>query len=529
MLACAWTTEAHAQDGARAEVTRWIFPGSEAENYLRYLQTLGMVKEYPWSVRAFSSDELRRLQPKSDAHPWASAPQLLARPAVYKGMRLDIAPATIDTWYNTAFPFGMNDGAVWAGRGLTSAVSGGASARWGPIEVTLAPTAFWAENRSFAMLATPGYPEFADPLYPKEVDRPQRFGRRPYGRIDPGQSTVRLDLLGIGLGISTANQWWGPMSEFPYILGTNAPGFAHVFVGTSHPLNILIGRVHGRVLYGRLEQTQFSPVDTGNGSRFASGLVATFQPRVFPGLEVGASRFFHVAWPDSGLSKLYFTHLFETFLKRRIKKDFLLDPVHGSSTDNQLASAFARWTLARSGFEVYGEYGRDDHNVDTYDLLLEPDHSAMYGIGLRKAWRNERSLMALLVEIINFESSTLDRHRGEDAIYVHAFTPQGHTNRGQLLGTGIGVANGAGSTVALERFDSSGSASVTWSRFAVRERPGSVQGMDVQHVLRIARRLHQGRGSLDWCAAVDGVYDLNRNFAGDKLNVRAELSTTWHR
>ena len=37
--------------------------------------------------------------------------------------------------------FGMNDGAVWVGRGLTAAVKLGASARWGPVELTLAPTA----------------------------------------------------------------------------------------------------------------------------------------------------------------------------------------------------------------------------------------------------------------------------------------------------------------------------------------------------------------------------------------------------
>src|SRR5205809_304090 len=214
VLACASPGAAHAQDSTRAELSRWIFPGSEEESYLRYLQTLGMVREYPWSVRAFSSDELRLLTPKSSNHPWANARTLQGRPLLYKGVRLEVAPAAIDAWYNTAFPYGMNDGAVWVGRGLTAQMNGGASAQWGPIELTLAPTAFWAENRSFPLMPTgDSSRKFVDPIAPSSVDRPQRFGTGAYARIDPGQSSLRLDLLGASLGISTANEWWGPMSE----------------------------------------------------------------------------------------------------------------------------------------------------------------------------------------------------------------------------------------------------------------------------------------------------------------------------
>src|SRR5438034_5317517 len=125
VLACASPGAAHAQDSTRAELSRWIFPGSEEESYLRYLQTLGVVREYPWSVRAFSSDELRLLAPKSDDHPWANARGLRGRRLLYRGVRLEVAPATIDTWYTTAFPYGWNAGAVWVGRGLTGPVRGG--------------------------------------------------------------------------------------------------------------------------------------------------------------------------------------------------------------------------------------------------------------------------------------------------------------------------------------------------------------------------------------------------------------------
>ena len=53
-----------------------------------------------------------------------------------------------------------------------------------------------------------------------------------YTRLDPGQSTIRLDFPAVTLGASTANQQWGPGSTHPLLLGNNAPGFTHLFLGT---------------------------------------------------------------------------------------------------------------------------------------------------------------------------------------------------------------------------------------------------------------------------------------------------------
>src|SRR2546428_13321324 len=63
--------------GGRAEV----FAGGELENYLRYLQTLGLVSPYPWGLRAFSPPELDRMFPTDTAHPWAARYDLAPRPA----------------------------------------------------------------------------------------------------------------------------------------------------------------------------------------------------------------------------------------------------------------------------------------------------------------------------------------------------------------------------------------------------------------------------------------------------------------
>jgi hypothetical protein len=114
---------AGAQESVQTEPTRWLSPGSDAESYLRSLQTLGLVPLHPWSVRGFSAREARLLAPRDSAGPWGSSPVLMDRVHRLGGLRLRAAPASLNAWYNTAFPFGMNDGAVWAGRGLTAAVS----------------------------------------------------------------------------------------------------------------------------------------------------------------------------------------------------------------------------------------------------------------------------------------------------------------------------------------------------------------------------------------------------------------------
>ncbi|MEO5904039.1 MAG: hypothetical protein ABIQ55_08520, partial [Gemmatimonadaceae bacterium] len=59
---------ASAQSGAGGAE---VFAGSEFENYLRYLQTLGKSKSTVWSIRSFSPEEVDKLAPTDSLHPWA--------------------------------------------------------------------------------------------------------------------------------------------------------------------------------------------------------------------------------------------------------------------------------------------------------------------------------------------------------------------------------------------------------------------------------------------------------------------------
>jgi hypothetical protein len=161
-----------------------VFVGSDQERYLRVLQTLGLVPLYPWSIRGFSLRELDQLRPLSDAHPWA-AYRGFAPTGAPRHPFQEAIPVNLNARYNTAFPFGMNDGAVWAGRGLTTSAQAGGVVRQGLVSVVIAPIVFWAENRAFPLMPNgqAGNLRFANPTFPTTVDRPQRFGDGSYARL----------------------------------------------------------------------------------------------------------------------------------------------------------------------------------------------------------------------------------------------------------------------------------------------------------------------------------------------------------
>jgi|GEM_PF-199762 len=499
--------------------------GSEAERYLRVLQVAGEAPLYPWSLRAFSPAEIDRLASGTAAHPWA--PRFAPADSSRHGVRGGLLRPTLRAFYNTGFPQGGNDGALWVGRGGTVAATAGVALRWGALSVRLEPVAFWTENRGFA-LAPNGQPDslrFNDPESPLTIDFPQRFGDGAYWRVDPGQSTVRLDAKGFALGVSTANQQWGPSADLPLILGTNAAGFPHAFVGTSSPWRVGIGRLHGRIVWGSLGQSPYSTMRGDGSRRLMTGVVAVFTPRGLDGLEIGGSRFFHRPWPADGLE---LSDLFEPF--QSLFKTGLPENGEGSADigqpKNQLASAFARWVLPRAGFEAWAEYGREDHNWDLKDLLLEPDNNSAYAFGARKVWRRGASLVSLRGELLEAQAGDIIAVRRQSLFYRHAYEHQGHTEYGQILGS-PSAYGGSGSVVMLEKYTPGGRWSLDWTRSRVRglrttpTLPEGTAGVDVVHSLGAEAVLFSGR--TDAILGLRGSYELNRNGGDDAFNLNASL------
>jgi len=526
--------------GGRSEV----FAGTELESYLRYMQTAGKTAEYPWSMRAFSPLEIDEISITDTGHPWAARYDLQKKPKV-RGLQWDYVRPRLSFFLNTAYAYGGNDGAVWQGKGLTTAMQTGITARWGPFSASVAPVAFRSENQSFPLMANgeTGRMRFADGQFAQYLDRPQRFGTTPYGRFDLGQSWIRFDGYGTSVGVSTGNEWWGPSNTYPPILGNNAPGFLHVFVGTAKPANIWIAKLHTRVFYGQLDQSSYSSV-TGpdyfvsfgqpGKKRFMAGLVGILQPRGAPGLEIGGTRFFHAANDALGYSfstydlKLPLQGLLKRNLPTQIDTFYL--GTNQALKENQLATLFLRWAPPGRGLDVYGEYGREDHSLDKRDLIMEPDHSASMNIGFRKVWVSPLSMHAVRGEVYTYQGSGGARTRGEGHTYTHGVLRQGHTQRGQMLGANVGAGSGSAQIFAFDRFNTKGRMTAFVSREVQHEirypqvyRSGPALEKAVDAITSVGAEVNRFFGPFDVLGRTMVNVDLNRFFLADRTNLNFAL------
>jgi hypothetical protein len=350
-----------------------------------------------------------------------------------------------------------------------------------------------------------------------------------------------VDYAGLAAGVSTAHDWWGPAQRFPYILGNNAAGFPHVFAGTGTPANLWLAKLHGRMLWGELDQSPYFEAAGQNATltrprRFATGLTIVAQPRGLEQLELGFSRFIHAPWPDSGLPGRYISRSFEGIFKESLPKVDNPIPTDERSIDgeNQLASVFARFTVPAYGFEAYGELGREDHLWDRRYLVLSGDEQSTLTLGFAKSWRGRdgRRVTRVRGEAINFQQAQIDSRRGSRVVYLHqSGSNQGHTQRGQLLGAGVGVSSAAGAFLGVDCVQPDGRWTLEWSRIVRQDQDGpdsnlhaTQQALDVVHSLT-AERLFFRTGA-DILGGASFGYNFNRDFERDRANLSLYLSLT---
>jgi hypothetical protein len=179
--------------------------------------------------------------------------------------------------------------------------------------------------------------------------------------------------------------------------------------------------------------------------------------------------------------------------------------------------------------EVYGEYGTDDFRYNLREVFVEPDHIAGYTVGLRHVVRRPgERLRVIRAEVQNLERGTLVQSRGQAPFYIHSPVVQGHTYRGQILGSEWGLG-GAAAKVAVDWYHPRGRWTVSWSRLlrgdtgdTVATVPQNPRGLDVLHTLGVEGLFFRGR--YDILAGVTAVYELNRDFRRDAFNLNAIVS-----
>jgi len=229
---------------------------------------------------------------------------------------------------------------MWAGRGWNVAVIAGGLATFRNLRLVIAPQFTRSQNLPFPILPSPAQfrSPFASPFHSglMSADLPLRFGDKPYTRIDPGETSVELSVSGLGIGASSAEQWWGPGFENAIIMSNNAAGIPRGYVRTSRPIRTRLGEVEGLWMLGGLTESPFFDTDPRNDLRALSAAVFTLRLAADTGLTIGAERSVYAAAARFGSIP---EHLMDVFF------DWHRAPVNGPTTkhSDQLTGLFARW------------------------------------------------------------------------------------------------------------------------------------------------------------------------------------------
>lgn len=343
--------------------------------------------------------------------------------------------------YNTAAPYGQNDGALWQGKGYNTSLTAGARLEAYGLEATFKPQLSFSQNKEFDIM-----PSAYDSKYGyfwgygdnKGVDAPQRFGDKAFFTYDWGDTEIRYTWHNFTTGIGTQAIWLGPAWLNPLLHSNNAPSYPKFDIGlrkTSIHLPWLgwyVGDVEGRMWIGYLTESDYFDNDISNDHNQITGLTLAYAPSFFPGLTLGATKICLSKWNDSEFYK-YLNPLYGT-----------KGAADGNEVEDQKIAFTANWIVPKGGIDVYAEFGIDDH-INWHDTLesyiTHYWHAFTYTFGLKKTVKvNEKHNMygEIIFEWNNTEMSQDYQMHWPYNFGFHHCIMQGYTNRGQWLGSGIG-------------------------------------------------------------------------------------------
>jgi hypothetical protein len=369
-----------------------------------------------------------------------------------------VLPAHMRIIMNGDYPRDWHDGAQWSGRGWSVAIMPGATFRWNWLEAAVAPQLMLQQNETFPYQPFPdsaAYSRYADRWHGRFIDLPQRFGAGSFSTLDAGPSYVRAHFGGWRAGVSNENLAWGPARRNPLLLSGTAAGFPHLFLETSRPRDVLLGMAELQLFWGRLAESDYFDRDPDNDHRLLSAALVTLRPHGLEGLYLGVSRLHSQTWS-----------------RHTSADDLFLGPFTGLGPDAsgfprdlRLYGLFMRWAAAPGGFEVYGEWARQDDWRQWLRLRSRTDASQAYTLGLQKIVRRGDNAVRLSAEVSSLADNLAhaDVGRGVTTFYVSPYVVQGHTHRGQLLGAPIGPGSEA-QFIGADLFWSRGRSSLSVER-----------------------------------------------------------------
>ncbi len=361
-------------------------------------------------------------------------------------------------WFNSFnhnLPYGFNDGALWQGRGYNTSLTTGIRLEAYGFEITLKPQLSWSQNLPF---------DINNSVYPSDysysfknrsvyhiIDVVQRYGESSLWNFNLGDTEVRWTWHTLTFGFGTQNPWLGPAYLNPMLGSNNAPGYLKFDAGLRKTdvrlpfTELSLGSIEGRIWIGKLKESEyFKDLDTNNtfrhNDRMLTAMSASYEPSFIPGLTIGLNRVFITYWRPENLK--YVLRLFTASRSNALSSS--------GNDEDQKFSLFAEWAFPKVGFNIYGEFGRDDFSSDE---RANPFHTAIYTVGakqaiplhLTKLFHKLPSFFDLESEF-NFEWNNFEMSQDFQlqwpylGYYAHGFVNQGYTNNGQIIGAGTGWA-----------------------------------------------------------------------------------------
>lgn len=340
-------------------------------------------------------------------------------------------------WYNsfnTAVPYGQNDGALWQGKGYNTSLTSGAMFQAYGFSVTVKPQICFQQNLDFEIMKS-AYENQYGYFWGGSIDFPQRFGDKPFWTFSLGDTEIRYTWKMLMIGFGTESIWLGPSWLNSMLGSNNAEGYPHIDIGIKKTqlyfpwTKWYMGDFEMRVWTGMLTESDYFDSDSSNDHNMINAMSVSFAPSVLPGLTLGMNRVFLTSWDWNN----YLPYLGRLFYYST-----------GNEKEDQKASFTADWLFPKVGLDIYGELGIDDYaNASSFlDYIKYPFHTMDYTVGLKKTV-NVSSKYNIKGEIIfewnNFEMSQDFQFQWPYmGLYSHSVIIQGYTNRGQIIGAGSG-------------------------------------------------------------------------------------------
>jgi len=361
--------------------------------------------------------------------------------------------------FNTAAPYGQNDGALWQGKGYNTSATAGVRFEGYGLELTLKPQVSFSQNMDFDLVGSGVYGNEYSYFWKGNIDLPQRFGNKPFWTFDWGDTEIRYSWHTFTVGFGTQSVWLGPAWLNPMLGSNNAPSFPKFDIGLRKQrivipkVNWYLGDIEGRIWIGQLSESDYFDNDPSNDKRQVTGFSVAYSPSFIPGLTIGFNKVCINDWRHKSIKYLNpFYSANGSQIGDRIDED-------------QKMSISVDWVFPKIGFEVYGELGKDDYSASN---TANPFHTAIYTVGFKQRipfFEKYNLYFELIGEMNNFEMSHDYLVEGSVymGFYAHGGISQGYTHKGQIIGAGSGYF-GRNEFLGLKMYWKRGSAMIFYHR-----------------------------------------------------------------